>query len=161
MTTNRIAERAGVSIGTLYGYFPDKQAILVALARQILLEDRAAIAAAIAEPGRDLISALIQALFARHLKDKLVRQTVMSAHLAEGLGVEHAQNIDWFLEQMAKNADFEGVPPASRKVAIHAALGIARALTDDGYGAEALPLASLESLTRDLVEFALQSGNSP
>lgn len=30
-TTNRIAECAGVSIGTLYQYFPNKQAILVAL----------------------------------------------------------------------------------------------------------------------------------
>ena len=30
-TTNRIAERAGVSIGTLYQYFPSKEAIAVAL----------------------------------------------------------------------------------------------------------------------------------
>ena len=33
-TTNRIAERAGVSIGTLYQYFPSKEAIVVALVRR-------------------------------------------------------------------------------------------------------------------------------
>jgi AcrR family transcriptional regulator len=33
-TTNRIAERAGFSIGTLYQYFPSKEAIIVALVRR-------------------------------------------------------------------------------------------------------------------------------
>ncbi len=34
LTTNHIAEKAGVSIGTLYGYFPDKSALLRAMAQR-------------------------------------------------------------------------------------------------------------------------------
>jgi AcrR family transcriptional regulator len=35
-TTNRIAERAGFSIGTVYQYFPNKDAILLAIAEREL-----------------------------------------------------------------------------------------------------------------------------
>jgi AcrR family transcriptional regulator len=42
-TTNRIATRAGVSIGTVYQYFPNKDAILVALAHQHLADGTAAL----------------------------------------------------------------------------------------------------------------------
>jgi AcrR family transcriptional regulator len=37
-TTNRIAERAGVSIGSLYQYFPNKDAIVMELARRHIAE---------------------------------------------------------------------------------------------------------------------------
>ncbi len=37
-TTNRIAERAGVSIGSLYQYFPNKETILLALVERHLQE---------------------------------------------------------------------------------------------------------------------------
>ncbi|MEM7152403.1 MAG: TetR/AcrR family transcriptional regulator [Myxococcota bacterium] len=37
-TTNHIAERAGVSIGTLYQYFPNKQALFTELARRFIEE---------------------------------------------------------------------------------------------------------------------------
>ncbi len=41
-TTNKIADRAGVSIGSLYQYFPSKDALLVALAERHLDEGLAA-----------------------------------------------------------------------------------------------------------------------
>src|SRR5262249_61882136 len=46
-TTNAVAERAGVSIGTLYQYFADKDAVLLALAKQ-------GMGVALAEIGRSL-----------------------------------------------------------------------------------------------------------
>ncbi len=39
LTTNAIAERAGISVGTLYEYFSEKEAILVAVAQQQLARD--------------------------------------------------------------------------------------------------------------------------
>jgi AcrR family transcriptional regulator len=46
LTTNRIAERAGYSVGTVYGYFPNKQSMLRAMAhkemrrQEMLLKDK-------------------------------------------------------------------------------------------------------------------------
>jgi AcrR family transcriptional regulator len=50
LTTNKVAERAGVSIGSLYQYFPNKEAILVAL----LERHMSAIAPVIEESMREL-----------------------------------------------------------------------------------------------------------
>lgn len=38
LTTTRVAERAGVSVGTMYQYFPHKQALLYALIQQHMAE---------------------------------------------------------------------------------------------------------------------------
>ena len=47
LNTNAIAERAGVSIGTLYQYFPDREAILLAAARRELADPQPGLAAAL------------------------------------------------------------------------------------------------------------------
>lgn len=49
LTTNRVAEVAGVGIGTLYDFFPNREAIVVALAEQRLARLAAQVKAGLAE----------------------------------------------------------------------------------------------------------------
>jgi AcrR family transcriptional regulator len=71
LTTTRIAERAGVSVGTLYQYFPNKSSLLQALLKEHL--DRVALAvesaceavhgASLARMAEAITSAFVQAKF--------------------------------------------------------------------------------------------------
>src|SRR5436853_3044541 len=68
-TTNHIAERAGVSIGSLYEYFPSKDAILVALLEHHVHEGEAVLARAAAEIAGAPLSL---AAMVRHLAKAMV-----------------------------------------------------------------------------------------
>jgi AcrR family transcriptional regulator len=90
LNTNRIAERAGIAIGTLYGYFPNKQAILLAMARRDLARTRDSIRAALdssgpdKEIGRAAIEALVQGFGGRgKVRRVLLETAVASGHYAE------------------------------------------------------------------------------
>lgn len=75
-TTNEIARAARVSIGSLYQYFPNKDALLVEIARRHLASSVAAFDALIADsdPHADLntvIGTVIDLLVGQHERDRL------------------------------------------------------------------------------------------
>jgi AcrR family transcriptional regulator len=70
-TTNRIAARAGVSIGSLYQYFPNKDAILVGIVHRHLAEGTAALAPHLQRLSRgarfdDVLPGIVHAMVALH-----------------------------------------------------------------------------------------------
>lgn len=83
--TNVVADRAGVSIGTLYRYFPDKKSVLIALALREREAYREAVIAAIndEEPGiapdRRMIRAFLRA-FAGRIRARRIAVSTLLAH---------------------------------------------------------------------------------
>jgi AcrR family transcriptional regulator len=73
LTTNRIAEVAGVSIGSVYQYFADKSAIFAALHQRHIEEIDRLIAGTLvkhaASPLNELIRALVEAMVDAHTED--------------------------------------------------------------------------------------------
>ena len=90
LNTNHIAERAGISIGTLYQYFNDKHAILMEIARREIERDRNAVAQAImqslADGESDIVRISVRALIVSQKKQTKVRRAALDALAAEGLG---------------------------------------------------------------------------
>jgi AcrR family transcriptional regulator len=81
-TTNHIADAAGVSVGSLYEYYPNKDALLVALVDAHITEGQAlldAVAARVLSPScslRDAVACLVEAMIDLHARDRKLHRVL-------------------------------------------------------------------------------------
>jgi AcrR family transcriptional regulator len=116
-TTNAIAERAGISIGSLYRYFPDKDAILRALSNRHyeqvqVLFDQVFTQDAIYLPLHVLIDRLIDAFVELHLACPAYKHILLGADVSadvaaasEALDQEIVERMAGILQLTAPNLD--------------------------------------------------------
>ncbi len=159
LTTNAVAALAGVSIGTLYQYFPDKAALLSALADREFALMSARVVAAMQDPGiaspYDRVAALVRAVAASYDRRREAHRLVMAHSLSRGsnrlaplLGRIRAH----LSTERTSGAFTAALSGADAFVLSHAFAGVLRGMTSDSR--DAPHQAELEaSLARLVVSF--------
>lgn len=117
--TNAVAIRAGVSIGAVYRYFPDKRAILVALAER----EQAKVDAAVSDLPRD--RAMIRAFLSAFDGRRTARKAAVRAQLAVGDPRALAAGFDRL--PTARDASGQPLTPVQQFVLSRAVHGAMRA----------------------------------
>lgn len=129
LTTNHIAERAGVSIGTLYQYFASKQDILAALANRRAASVRDAIAqTVIARTDPGAVRTIVRALMNGFEGSPATRQVLLDALFHRGGEGVLARHHEAFLAAIAGKAQLQvELTPETAFVLTHAPIGLLRA----------------------------------
>jgi AcrR family transcriptional regulator len=130
LTTNLIAARAGVSVGTIYQYFRDKNDLLAALAERRAAAVRDDIAElVISPPGANAIRAIVRALagsFADLPRGRAVLLEAMQRGGGDGALQRHHQA---FLASIEGKTDLGGIEltPERAFILTHAPISLLRA----------------------------------
>lgn len=143
LTTARIAELAGYGVGTLYDYFPDKNAILIAMARQELDKVVGTIQKSLVLPkGAEKNGAAIQSAMRALIRGFGGRQRLRGALLTVMIAHGHSEELSApieiivnFIRQQDKETDINRINRLSSEqlyILTRAVTGIIRAWAMEG-----------------------------
>jgi AcrR family transcriptional regulator len=134
MTTNQIAERAGVSVASVYQYFPNKEAITAALMGQHLQKQAALFGAVLADHHKQSFEALSGALLDLVMNIFLDNEPLVRQMLRYGAQLEGQQQLrairDFvamrLVEELLRRRPTWPLRQAQRSVftGMHAAIGL-------------------------------------
>ena len=162
LTTNAVAETAGVSIGTLYQYFPNKEAILDALAAREVAALDARVVAMMEDPRpmspQERVAGVVRAVSAGYGGRDRVHRLVMEHSLGRG-----SRKLSALLERLIQlmtsnprpgpNGAAAPMSLADAFVATHAFVGVMRAMIG-AQGGDAPAQAEIEqAMARMLTRF--------
>ena len=160
LNTNRIAERAGFSIGTLYQYFADKEAIIAALAERerdkVLATIVKALSSVESNDAQSVIREIVRTMIGSFAKRRRARRIIMMTMLKrwqfapdkQGAGV-----IEQIIVENGGRGHGRVMTPAAAFVLTRAFMGAIRAAV-----LENSPHLETQEFEDELVHLVMQFG---
>jgi AcrR family transcriptional regulator len=158
LTTTRVALRAGVSVGTLYQYFPNKSALLQAALQRHLLDVRDVVELVCKQqegaPLRQMVTALITAFLQAKMRDAkasvalyAVSSDLDAAKIVRQMGTRFHQVIVQMLATSSEPLTTD--PKLVASILQGAMLGVSRTILESGS-----PEKQVDALRRELIVVA-------